>query len=453
MLLQPYHECQEKKVLIMIIVNLEPPKISGQTCPGCKDPVVISGRELALVCTHRKIGNKRFSVASLALISCAVLSFSALSNCSAQAEKSNSSTRELFQQGEAALRSGNLAGAEVAFKRVAALDPRSAAAFSNLGVIEMRRHEWEKALVYLDKAAELAPAVTGIRLNIGLVYFRKGDYRSAISPFNKVVADEPASHQARYLLGLCYFFTNRPPEAVQTLEPLWGQESSNMNFLYVLSVGAYLAGNKQLEDRSLARLIEVGQDTPEFHLFLGKAHLNHMDYDGALQEFQHAAASDPRLPFVHFNLGLALMNKQNFQAARDEFQKDIELEPDVASNYDQLGTVYSYLNNPSEAERCFKEAIKRDAHLASARFGLGKLWRDQGRYSQALAELSIAEQLMPDDQHIHFVRGQVLVRLGRKEEARREMKIAADMDAQSLMRNRRIETQTVPSPEVISEPR
>jgi Flp pilus assembly protein TadD len=197
----------------------------------------------------------------------------------------------------------------------------------------------------------------------------------------------------------------------------------------------------------------VGQGTPEFHLLLGKAHLNHLDYDGALQEFQLAADADPKLPFVHFNLGLALMNKQNFQAARDEFRKDIALEPEVASNYDQLGTVYVYLQDPSAAERCFTEAIKRDAHLASPHFGLAKLWKDRGRYSQSLAELNIAEQLMPDDQHIRFLRGQVLLRLGRKEEAQREMKIVSEMNSQRQMQNQSSDAQPVPSPEVVSEPR
>src|SRR5207245_10600525 len=159
------------------------------------------------------------------------------------------------------------------------------------------------------------PAVPGNPLNIRRLYFREGDYHRAISPLKSVPHDESGSLHAQYLLGLCYFFTDRAAEAVQTLEPLWSQESSNMNFLYVLGAGAHLAGKKELEDRALARLVEVGQDTHEFHLLLGKAHLNRLDYDGALREFQIAADADPKLPFVHFNLGLALMNKQNFEGA------------------------------------------------------------------------------------------------------------------------------------------
>jgi tetratricopeptide (TPR) repeat protein len=146
------------------------------------------------------------------------------------------------------------------------------------------------------------------------------------------------------------------------------------------------------------------------------------------------------------------MNKQNFEAARDEFRKDIALEPDVALNYDQLGTVYSYLQNHSEAEKCFQQAIKKDAHLASPHFGLAKIWQSQDKYSRALVELDAAEKLLPDDYHIRFVRGQVLARLGRKQEARKELKRAGEMLAERSTQNPRADQmQPVPSPEVTSE--
>jgi tetratricopeptide (TPR) repeat protein len=366
-------------------------------------------------------------------------------------ERSNAET--LFRDGETALRNGDLTDAEIAFKRVVAINPQSAGAFSNLGVIAMRRQAWTQALAALHKAEHLAPNVVGIRLNIGLAYFKEGDYERAIAPFKSVLREQPGSLQPQYLLGLCYFFTSRFSDAVQTLKPLWPQESSNMNFLYVLGAGAHLSGQNNLEEQALTRLVEVGQGTPEFHLLLGKARLNRLDYDGAFEEFHRAATADPKLPFVHFNLGLTLMNKQNFEGARDEFRKDISLEPDVALNYDQLGTVYSYLRDPEEAAKCFKQAIQRDAHLASPHFGLAKILQHQQKYVQSLAELDVAENLLPSDQHIHFVRGQVLVRLGRKQEAQAEFKLAARILNEQIAQRPHVDQgQAVPSPELISAP-
>jgi len=176
---------------------------------------------------------------------------------------------------------------------------------------------------------------------VGLVYYRQNDFRKAVAPFESVVRDTPDSYQARYLLGLCYFFTERYTDSATTLEPLWPQASGQLNYLYVLGIAANKAGRADLEQRALGRLVESGGDAPEFHLLMGKAHLNREEYDDAIAELEQAAKVAPNLPFVHFNLGMAYFKKQDLEHAKAEFLKDIAVEPDVAYDYDQLGLVYS----------------------------------------------------------------------------------------------------------------
>ena len=129
---------------------------------------------------------------------------------SAQPKRSASSSdiQQLFAAGETALRAGDLTTAERDFARVVEQDPQVAGAYANL----------------LQHAERLAPSVAGIRLNIGLVYFRQNNFAAAVAPFASVVKEQPESSQARYLLGLCYFFTQKPAEAVDTLEPLWAEQ-------------------------------------------------------------------------------------------------------------------------------------------------------------------------------------------------------------------------------------
>jgi tetratricopeptide (TPR) repeat protein len=92
--------------------------------------------------------------------------------------------------------------------------------------------------------------------------------------------------------------------------------------------GRNRAGRKELDNRATQQLIQLGDGSPEYRLFIGKYHLNLEQYDAALAEFQAAAEADPKLPFVHFNLGVTYRKKQDFPRARDEFLKD-ELEAAV----------------------------------------------------------------------------------------------------------------------------
>src|SRR5258708_38332624 len=177
----------------------------------------------------------------------------------------------------------------------------------------MRRKQWTKALDMLHQAERRMPQVAGIRLNIGLAYYRQNEYLKAIPPFESVVRDQPDALQPRYLLGLCYFFAERWADATSTLEPLWTQESGQLSYLYVLSIAAHKSHKKELDERATAQLIKTGEGSPEFHLFMGKAHLNLEQYDMALADLQAAAETNPMLTFVRFNLRLTYLKKQEYE--------------------------------------------------------------------------------------------------------------------------------------------
>ena len=218
-----------------------------------------------------------------------------------------------FQRGQSALQNGDLQSAEDAFRKVLAADPKAGAAYANLGVIAMRRKQWEEALKYLKKAQSLSPKMAGIRLNIGLVEFRRENYARAIPPLQSVVRDEPSSQQARYLLGLCQVFTQDYATAVKTLQPLWEPMSGNVMYLYVLGMAASRAGDKELDEKAILRLIAIGGDTPEFHLILGKAYLQRDEVADALTELEKAEALNPQLPYLHFNLAVAYLHNGNYE--------------------------------------------------------------------------------------------------------------------------------------------
>src|SRR5260370_8941034 len=241
--------------------------------------------------------------------------------------------QQLFVAGETALRAGDLATAKKSFGGFLKQAPHMAGAYENLGVIAMRRHQWSQALTLLNRAEKLAPTVAGIRLNIGLVHFRENDFSAAIPPLVSVVKDQPTSSQARYLLGLCYFFTDRPADAVDTLEPLWAEQSGQLSYLYVLGNAATAANRKPVEQKAFSQLVEIGGHATEFHLFMGKAHLNREEFAQAVSELKTAVEMNPHLPFAHFNLGLAYSHNEDYEHARHEFLTYIAFDPEVAFSY------------------------------------------------------------------------------------------------------------------------
>ena len=359
---------------------------------------------------------------------------------------------QLFQRGQEALTNGRLDEAEREFKQVLAIDPKIGGAYANLGVVYMRLKQWSKALDSLHKAETLMPQVAGIRLNIGLAYYKQNEFLSAIPPFESAVRDQPDALQPRYLLGLCYFFNERWAEAAITLEPLWAQESGQLAYLYVLSNAAHRAGQKELDERATVQLIKTGDGSPEYRLFVGKYHLNLEQYDLALAEFHAAEQANPKLPFVHFNLGLTYLKQQNFEHARDEFLQDASIEPDLALDYDELGDVYVLMQQDANAEKSYREALKRDPHMVNPHMGLAKIYQRAEKYPQALTEIDAANKIDPNRTPIHYLRGQVLIHMGRKEEGKKELETAVRIDNEHRAERQKQVEGAVPSPELLQDP-
>jgi tetratricopeptide (TPR) repeat protein len=334
---------------------------------------------------------------------------------------------DVFRQGKEALQKRQLELAERCFLRVIALDPKSSAAYVNLGVTYMRQKRWDDALAQLRKAETLSPGQPGISLNIGLAYYRKNDFTAAIAPFSAVLERTPESAQARYLLGLCYFFTNRFKESADALSPLWEKESTNLNYLYVLGIAASKSRNPALEKQAFDQMILVGQGKPEYHIYLGKARLVQGDTDGALAEFHAAADAQPNLPMVHYFLGRTYLEQHAYPQAEAELLKDAALEPQVAYNYEDLGILYVQLNQPEKAEKYFRHAIETNSTLVNSYFGLAKLYRQSGRYQVSLTMLDRAEALAPQSASVHYLRGQVLAKLGEAAKAKQEFETSAKL--------------------------
>jgi tetratricopeptide (TPR) repeat protein len=368
-------------------------------------------------------------------------------------DSSHSNLLAIFAEGEAALRSNDLQLAEKNFLAVIAMDPRSGSAYANLGVIAMRRKQWDHALALLQKAHKLEPQISGIELNIGLVQFRRANYAAAVEPLSSVVRDQPDSQQARYLLGLCQVFTEQYADALATLEPLWSEMSADVMYLYVLDIAAQSAGDQDLDEKSLKRMLQIGGNSAEYHLILAKAYLNRQETDKALAELAEASTANPHAPFLHFNSGLAYMRAGDNDRAESEFRQDIAVEPDLPDNYEQLGFLYSRMQRNDEAEKSFREALRYDPKRTAALLGLTKLYLQEQKYKQALAAVDSALKLGPDSHNAHFMRGQALIREGRREEGHQELAVAQKLLDSRLDKDRAALSESrVPNPELTQQP-
>ncbi|MBZ5545793.1 MAG: tetratricopeptide repeat protein, partial [Acidobacteriia bacterium] len=97
------------------------------------------------------------------------------------------SPERIFQVAQQNLQAGSYSEAEKGFREVLRLDPRSAAAYANLGVVYLRTNRFQDAVESFQEATRLAPNVAGLYLNLGLAYLNLGKYPEAIPPFRRAL--------------------------------------------------------------------------------------------------------------------------------------------------------------------------------------------------------------------------------------------------------------------------
>jgi eukaryotic-like serine/threonine-protein kinase len=108
------------------------------------------------------------------------------------------------------------------------------------------------------------------------------------------------------------------------------------------------------------------------------------------------------------------------------------------------------MQDDASAEKSYRKAVRLDPHLVNSRLGLAKIYQRQQKYPAALAEADAAVEVDPARPDAHYVRGQALLRLGRKEEAKKELDAAARASSDG---GKEPEAGPVPSPELLQDSR
>jgi Flp pilus assembly protein TadD len=104
-------------------------------------------------------------------------------------------------RGRALVHRGMEAEAERDFRRVLELDPRSAAAHAELGVLCERNHRGTEAMGHHRQAHLLAPEEAGYTNNLAFALLLRGQPREAIPLLEEALQAEPGSARLRNNLG------------------------------------------------------------------------------------------------------------------------------------------------------------------------------------------------------------------------------------------------------------
>jgi tetratricopeptide (TPR) repeat protein len=281
------------------------------------------------------------------------------------------------------------------FSRLAAVQPKMAAAWALRGLCEFRLGAYARARTHLGKAVELGlPPREGLSQAVlfhqALLLTQEGAFDLAIAPLSQILQLQPSSPELDVACGL-----------VLLRRPLLPASIPRADLDLVRQAGeAYCA--------HLARHPE--QAVPRFDALVR----------------QH-----PRERYLHYGRGLALAQQGSADAIA-EFRKEIELFPDDVLARVELAFGLLTRGREAEAVAPAEEAARLAPGLFVTHLVLGRALAATGRLERGIRELETAAAMEPRIPEVQLALARAYAQAGRKQEAAR-----ANAAFQSLQEGRR----------------
>ena len=275
----------------------------------------------------------------------------------------------------------------------------------------------------------------GLQHELGIAYYRTGKLISAQKAFAQAMDEDPNDKESVQMQGLTLYRLGRPAEAIPYLERVreW-TPNANADANHVLGL-CYL-NSRRFDDarKAFANQFRLKADSAPAYLLLGKMLMQANLPEAARDAAKKALELSPQIPLAHFLLGEFYLFKSDIAQALNEFNAEREINPANAEVYDRLGDAYIRSGQFQQAEEALAQALSLDTSSTGPFIQMGKvlLRRDDPRTS--LLYLEHAEKMDPGNYITHTLLGQAYRRLGREDDAKKEMNIAAKINADNELK-------------------
>jgi tetratricopeptide (TPR) repeat protein len=330
---------------------------------------------------------------------------------------------KLAAEASGALRAGDFATAIQGFEKLTKLAPGVAEFHANLGMAYYSGGRFRDAIAPCRQALKLKPTLNAVRYFLGISLAEGGQCREALAYLEKDYPRLP-DPQLKHVMGTnalrCAMATGQPDKAVDFARWLNRDFPDDPDVLY-LSALLY----SELSTRASQRLLRTAPGSIQSHQFNAEVLEIQGKVAEAMEEYRKVLSLNPRLPGIHLRLGrLRLAGERGpstLDEAHREFAEELQIDPGSSGAEYELGEMARQARQWSEAIERFGRAAKLDPGFVEALIGLGKSLVSANRAEEAVAPLEAAVKLAPDNPVAHYQLSFAYRRLGREEEAKKEL--------------------------------
>jgi arylsulfatase A-like enzyme/predicted Zn-dependent protease len=306
-------------------------------------------------------------------------------------------------------------------------DPKDTIELYNLLLLAGEDSEagrYDEAAAKVQRALAADPDIIEGHSRLGNIYTKAGRHDDAVAAYKRALALDPEHLLSTYNLALAYRALGRIDEAVlgfervQQLDPRSGRAHFQLGDIFMQRGEPH----KALEVLTKGLALEV--DRPPFLVKLGEAYLELERYDEAEKALSEAVRLRPDVPRGQYNLALVQEQRGNAMGARAAYEAEVAANPKNHGAQFNLGRLLAKEGRPAEAARRFRASVDARPEFAEGYLYLAKALLDVGDLQGAEQAARQGLSRRPERTIAplgHYVLADVYSRLGRENEAAREI--------------------------------
>lgn len=321
--------------------------------------------------------------------------------------------QELFQQGAAAMRAGQVAAAEADFRKATEIDPTFASAHLDLGLTQLKLGKVTEAIASIHKALALDPKLAGAHLFLGIAEYQSNHIDQAIVNLRQEIAANPGNAEALLWLGIVELQSGHPDKATGPLDRAAELDPKDLNILDYRGQ-AHMAVAKQ----SYAQMYHLDPGSWRVHRLNAQIAAEAEQHKQAIDEYLAAIKIAPKEADLYEGLGEEYRQTGQVDLAEKAFAQQLQLTPGNPIAMYNLGSVRVDRGEEKTAVPLLEKVVMIYGRPTVADYYLGRGLVAEGDYPQAVKELQRATTVQGEVQRrAWYELGQLYRKMGRPAEA------------------------------------
>jgi protein O-GlcNAc transferase len=294
-------------------------------------------------------------------------------------------------------RTGSVPEAIALLKKVVAVEPGNANAWTNLGMALAQVQQAKDAVPALTKAVALAPKSATAHQDLAAAYVQLSQFDDAVRELRLALKLDAESPQLHYDLGLALKMKDDAAGAIPEFEAAERLDPQQPESPYVLGVLYMQAGRYAEAAREMKRSLTLRPQNGDGWATLGSVYNSLNELPEAAAALREAARQLPEQAGPHLTLASVLVKQNQLAEATAERKQAADLmrvhmnhqRAEVATNE---GNGLLKTGDAAGAAARFNDALGYEPGYAEAHLGLAQVLDLQGKPVDAAAERQKAAQ-------------------------------------------------------------